>query len=208
MLKIKEFFKNYWTDIFKPVVVLLAICIVIPLALSVTNAVTVDRIAQLEKKNAEETMKSLVEADKFEELKLGGDNVIVYNRALKDGNPVGYIFKTSATGYGGLVSVMTAVNLDGTVKSIAILDVSNETPGLGQNASKEGFYSQYAGKKSGVKLVKNSADSKNNEVDAMTGATITSTAVTNAVNEALEQFDTISKTATPILESEVAVSEK
>ncbi len=208
MLKIKEFFKNYWTDIFKPVVVLLAICIVIPLALSVTNAVTVDRIAQLEKKNAEETMKSLVKADGFEELKLGGDNVIVYNRALKDGAPVGYIFKTSANGYGGPVSVMTAVNLDGTVKSIAILDVSNETPGLGQNAAKEGFYSQYAGKKSGVKLVKNSADSKNNEVDAMTGATITSTAVTNAVIETLKQFDAISKTATPILHSQLAVSER
>ena len=208
MLKIKEFIKNNWTDILKPVVVLLSICIVIPLALSVTNAVTADRMAKLEKQRAEETMKSLVDADEFEELKFGGENIIRYNRALKDGKPVGYIFETSVNGYGGEVSVMTAVNTDGAVKSIAILDVSKETPGLGQNAAKAEFYSQYQGKKYGIKLVKNNPVSENNEVDAMTGATITSTAVTNAVNEALEQFDTISKTAVPISESGVAVDEK
>ena len=219
MLKIKEFIKNSWanilkfvknnwTDILKPVVVLLCICIVIPLALSVTNAVTKERIADLEKQKAIETMESLIVADEFEQLRLGGETVIKYNRAIKDGAPVGYIFETSANGYGGAVSVMTAINIDGTVKSIAILDVSNETPGLGQNAQKEGFYSQYSGKKSGIKLVKNSAVSENNEVNAMTGATITSTAVTNAVNEALEQFDTISKNAEAISEGGVAVIEE
>ena len=191
--KISKFCKLNWNDIIKPVVVLLSICIVIPLALSVTNAVTKDRIVRLEKQKAEETMKSLIEADRFEELEFGDENKIKYNMAVKDGNVVGYVFETSANGYGGAVSVMTAVNTDGTVKSVAILDVSNETPGLGQNAQKESFYSQYAGKKIDIILVKNSADDKNNEVDAMTGATITSNAVTEAVNMALEQFEVISK---------------
>jgi electron transport complex protein RnfG len=166
---------------------------VISLELSVTNAVTKDRIIQIEKQKAEETMKSLIEADRFEELEFGDENKIKYNMAVKGGNTVGYVFETSANGYGGAVSIMTAVNTNGTVKSVAILDVSNETPGLGQNAQKESFYSQYEGKKIDIILVKNSADSKKNEVDAMTGATITSNAVTEAVNLALEQFDVISK---------------
>jgi len=209
MAKIKELFSKYWDDILKPVVVLLSICIVIPLALAVTDSVTKDKIAELETKKSNETMESLVEADRFEEAELGEEDTVIYHKALKGEETVGYIFTTKAKGYGGDVSVMTAVNIDGTVKSVAILDVSNETPGLGQNAAKEAFYSQYEGKKEGIKLLKNGAVDENNEIDAVTGATITSTAVTEAVNEALEQFKIIkSLSSTYIPESEVAVSEE
>ncbi len=192
MAKLVEIIKQNKNDIIKPVAVLLAICIIIPLALSLTNKITKDKIAELEEKNSSETMASLIKADKFteEEFK-DGENEFTYYFALKDGNIIGYIFKTVEKGYGGDVSVMTAVNVDGTVKSVAILDVSNETPGLGQNAAKESFYSQYAGKKSGISLLKNGADSAKNEVNAVTGATITSTAVNKAVNKALKEFECI-----------------
>lgn len=183
---------NIYKDIIKPVCVLLAICVIIPLALSLTNKVTADKIAELEEKNSRETMANLIEADEFteEEFKDGGES-FTYYIAVKDGETVGFIFKTAEKGYGGDVSVMTAVNPDGTVKSVAILDVSNETPGLGQNAAKESFYSQYANKKSGISLLKNGADTAKNEVNAVTGATITSTAVNKAVNTALEQFESV-----------------
>ena len=183
---------NIYKDIIKPVCVLLAICVIIPLALSLTNRVTADKIAELEEKNSRETMANLIEADEFTENELedGGES-FTYYIAVKDGETVGFIFKTAEKGYGGDVSVMTAVNPDGTVKSVAILDVSNETPGLGQNAAKESFYSQYANKKSGISLLKNGADTAKNEVNAVTGATITSTAVNKAVNTALEQFESV-----------------
>lgn len=183
---------NIYKDIIKPVCVLLAICVIIPLALSLTNKVTADKIAELEEKNSRETMANLIEADEFTENELedGGES-FTYYIAVKDGETVGFIFKTAEKGYGGDVSVMTAVNPDGTVKSVAILDVSNETPGLGQNAAKESFYSQYANKKSGISLLKNGADTAKNEVNAVTGATITSTAVNKAVNTALEQFESV-----------------
>ena len=197
--KCKDIILKYKDDILKPVIVLLAICIVIPLALAVTNAVTVDKIAALEVQKSKEAMQSLISADSFEEQKM--DDGSLYHIALKDGETVGYIFSTAAKGYGGDVSVMTAIKPDGTVKSVAILDVSNETPGLGQNAAKEDFYSQFEGKAEDIKLLKNGAEAKNNEIDAVTGATITSKAVTNAVNEALERFNKISG-------SEVAVNEK
>ena len=195
MAKLVEIIKSNKNDIIKPVAVLLAICIIIPLALSLTNRITKDKIAELDEKNSRETMASLIKADSFtEEGFKDGENEFTYNLALKDGEIVGYIFKTAEKGYGGDVSVMTAVNVDGTVKSVAVLDVSNETPGLGQNAAKESYYSQYEGKKSGISLLKNGADSAKNEVNAVTGATITSTAVNKAVNQALEQFKCVKST--------------
>lgn len=188
MSKFIEAIKKNREDIIKPVGVLLAICIIIPLALSVTNKVTAKKIAELENENSKKNMQSLVSADDFEKCSDGG---IEYYTAIKGGETAAYIFTESAKGYGGDVSVMTAVKPDGTVAGVAILDVSGETPGLGQNAAKESFYSQYAGLKKGVSLLKNGAKAENNEVDVVTGATITSTAVTRAVNAALDDFEKV-----------------
>lgn len=188
MSKFIEAIKKNREDIIKPVGVLLAICIIIPLALSVTNKVTAKKIAELENENSKKNMQSLVSADDFEKCSDGG---IEYYTAIKGGDTAAYIFTESAKGYGGDVSVMTAVKPDGMVAGVAILDVSGETPGLGQNAAKESFYSQYAGLKKGVSLLKNGAKAENNEVDAVTGATITSTAVTRAVNAALDDFEKV-----------------
>lgn len=188
MSKFIEAIKKNREDIIKPVGVLLAICIIIPLALSITNKVTVKKIAELEAANSKKNMQSLIDADNFEECENGE---ITYYAAINCGEIAAYIFTESSKGYGGDVSVMTAIKPDGTVAGVAILDVSGETPGLGQNAAKESFYSQYAGLKKGVSLLKNGAKAENNEVDAVTGATITSTAVTRAVNAALDDFEKV-----------------
>ena len=188
MSKFIEAIKKNREDIIKPVGVLLAICIIIPLALSVTNKVTAKKIAELEAANSKKNMRSLIDADNFEECENGE---ITYYAAINGGKTAAYIFTESSKGYGGDVSVMTAIKPDGTVAGVAILDVSGETPGLGQNAAKESFFSQYIGLKKGVSVLKNGAKAENNEVDAVTGATITSTAVTRAVNKALDDFEKV-----------------
>ena len=188
MSKFIEAVKKNREDIIKPVGVLLAICIIIPLALSVTNKVTAKKIAELEAANSKKNMQSLIDADNFEECENGE---ITYYAAINGGETAAYIFTESSKGYGGDVSVMTAIKPDGTVAGVAILDVSGETPGLGQNAAKESFFSQYIGLKKGVSVLKNGAKAENNEVDAVTGATITSTAVTRAVNKALDDFEKV-----------------
>ena len=188
MSKFIEAIKKNREDIIKPVGVLLAICIIIPLALSVTNKVTAKKIAELEAANSKKNMQSLIDADNFEECENGE---ITYYAAINGGKTAAYIFTESSKGYGGDVSVMTAIKPDGTVAGVAILDVSGETPGLGQNAAKESFFSQYIGLKNGVSVLKNGAKAENNEVDAVTGATITSTAVTRAVNAALDDFEKV-----------------
>ena len=188
MSKFIEAIKKNREDIIKPVGVLLAICIIIPLALSVTNKVTAKKIAELEAVNSKKNMQSLIDADNFEECENGE---ITYYAAINGGKTAAYIFTESSKGYGGDVSVMTAIKPDGTVAGVAILDVSGETPGLGQNAAKESFFSQYIGLKKGVSVLKNGAKAENNEVDAVTGATITSTAVTRAVNKAFDDFEKV-----------------
>jgi len=184
------FLKSNVNDIFKPILVLFAICIVIPLALSLTNELTAERIIKLQGKNEKATMSKLIKADEFEEYTFTGkkENFDLYI-ATEDGDVKGYIFKTSAKGYGGEVSVMTAIDTNGKVKEVSILDASNETPGLGQNVTKENFYSQFMKKIKDITVVKNSAIDENNEVNAVTGATISSKAVTSAVNKALANFE-------------------
>jgi len=184
------FLKSNVNDIFKPILVLFAICIVIPLALSLTNELTAERIIKLQGKNEKATMSKLIKADEFEEYTFTGkkENFDLYI-ATEDGDVKGYIFKTSAKGYGGEVSVMTAIDTNGKVKEVSILDASNETPGLGQNVTKENFYSQFMKKIKDITVVKTSAIDENNEVNAVTGATISSKAVTSAVNKALANFE-------------------
>lgn len=178
LANIKRFLTENKDSIIKPTVVLLCICIIIPLALAVTNAVTSDRITELERKNTEFTMAALIKADEYTE-KTFDKGGFTYYEAVKDGKTVAYIFKTAAKGYGGDVSVMTALSPDGKISNLAILDVSSETPGLGQNASKKEFYGQFKDKTDKVAIT---------DIDTVTGATITSKAVTAAVNEAVESF--------------------
>lgn len=186
--KIAVFYKKI-SDIATPTAVLAVICIVVTLALSSANALTYKKIEDLTTETQNQAMAKLIEADEYPKLNATtslGD--ITYNTAVKDGNTVGLIFIINAKGYGGTdsVSVMTAVNMDNTVASVQIIDVSNETPGLGQNVAKESFYSQFSGLKKDISVVKGgNANHDNNEIDAVTGATISSKAVANAVNTAL-----------------------
>lgn len=187
MNKIKSFFKANG-EIIIPTAVLTVICLFVTLALSSTNMLTAGKIEALAEKSQNSAMSELIEADKFETKTVASENgETEYNEAVKDGETVGMIFVTQENGYGGTVSVMTAVDTDGKVIAVKILDASNETPGLGQNVTKESFYGQFSdltgeivAKKSGT------AVAENNEIDAVTGATISSKAVTRAVNTALE----------------------
>ena len=80
--------------------------------------------------------------------------------------------------------------MDGTVCGVELLSI-NDTAGLGMNATKSDFRDQFIGLVNGIKVMKNSSDPDNNEITALTGATITSQAVTDAVNAALADFEKV-----------------
>ena len=118
----------------------------------------------------------------------GFGNVLV-DDALKavdaGGQTMGYVINsTSKDGYGGNVSISVGIKSDGTVLGIAFLSLS-ETAGLGMNAQNPDFKDQFQGKTAESLTVTKSGSAGDDEIDAMSGATITSNAVTNAVNAAL-----------------------
>ena len=190
--KIKSFFKSN-LDIIRPTAVLALICIVVTLALSSANFLTENKIEALAQENQNKAMSKLIKADSYNEQtdEIDGEE-ITYTTAENSDGIIGYIFTVDVNGYGDALSVMTAINTDGTVAAIEILDASNETPGLGQNVTKQDFYTQYSGVKSGVEVVKDGTGSAdNNTVNAVTGATISSKAVTKSVNTALDYAEKI-----------------
>lgn len=168
-----------------PTAVLMVICVLVSAALAGTNLLTEDRIIAAQEQKAEESrMIVLPGAESFEER--DGH----YAGLDGSGETAGYVFETESKGYGGTVRVMTGISTDGSITGVVILS-HGETPGLGANAERESFRDQYkqpiANNVGGIKVVKFQIP-KEGEIEAMTGATITSTAVTNAVNLAIEQY--------------------
>ncbi len=109
-------------------------------------------------------------------------------KATVDGQDAGYVMTCSGKGYGGAVKVALGIDGEGAIKGIQIMDCTNETPGLGQNSSKEDWNSQYIGMTTAqdVSVVKDGSGSKDNgTINAISGATITSNAVTRAVDGSL-----------------------
>ena len=107
--------------------------------------------------------------------------------AAKDASDAetGYIVKGSAAGYGGSVIVVVGVDADLKVTGISFPETLPQTAGLGQKGTEHAFYEQFAGK--GTKLsVKKGGGAGEDEIDAISGATITTTADTNTVNAATE----------------------
>ena len=154
-----------------------------------TNLLTKDKIAEQSALEAEQSRKVVLsDADSFEE----ADG---YYIGKANNETVGYVFQTEAKGYGGAVKVMTGISADGQITGVVILEHS-ETPGLGANAEKASFTDQFkqTAPEKGITLVKNKAPS-DGEIEAMTGASITSRAVTNAVNEAITKYNTVKEGA-------------
>lgn len=176
-------------EILAPTAVLVVICIVVSAALAGTNLLTKDKIAEQQAMKSESSRRLVLStAESFESQDNG-----TYYTGVANGKTVGYVFETSAKGYGGDVNVMTGISADGEITGVVILSHS-ETPGLGANAEKEDFRSQYnqSVPEDEIKTVKYKTP-ENGEIEAMTGATVTSTAVTNAVNSAVNRYKEITE---------------
>lgn len=176
-------------DIIVPAAALLIFCLVATALLAGTNMITRDKIAQnaVEKENSSR-MIVLPEGAEFGEVESLESGLTLCEGKNADGETVGYVFTSGAKGYGGTVSVMVGIDTEGVVKGIEILSHS-ETPGLGANATKESFKERFIGKSGELTVDKNSNEGQN--VQAITAATITSKAVTSAVNAAIAEFENI-----------------
>ena len=168
---------------FLPAVILAAICIIAAAALAVTNAVTEEKIAKVERdKYFASAASVLPEGAELEALGVDGVEGFVGKNA--EGDVLGYAIKTAAKGYGG--DVLCVVGFDPSGKIIGIsVNAPDETPGLGNNVSKPAFTDQLIGfEKAPVLGV---------DFDAVTSATYSSRAVEAAVAEAFSAFNIITK---------------
>lgn len=178
--------------VFRLTAFLLIICGACALMIAYTNEITVDKIAA-QKAQALLAGYSEVypEATEFTPVEYkGGDPLITaVISAQKSGEEVGVIYTVAPGGYGGDVETLVGFNLE-TLKitGIKILDQS-ETPGLGGNSTQPWFAARFAGKSAEQPLqIVKTETSSDNEVQAITAATITSTAVVTGVNAAQADF--------------------
>ena len=169
-------------------IVLTIIAVVAALCLAVTNEVTKDVIARQAEEEAEAARKALVpEADSFEPLE--AENVDSLYRGVKAGEAVGYVAQVTVTGFGGPVEVTVGTKAGEAVLTGIKVGGSgfSETAGLGAKSKEPQFMDQFAGVKAPVMLsddVENDTDAQ--EIDAITAATITSSAVVRGVNQAVD----------------------
>lgn len=183
-------------EILIPTVSLFVICLCVTALLAVTNAVTKDAIAYQQELSAAESRQAVCpDAVDFEKVEYDVQGVECYKALDESGNLIGYAISSASRGYGGDVKVMTGINAeDGSVIAINVYDNSGETPGLGVNTSGEKFTSQFAGLSSGTGVTVDKDAGKNPDsvaVDSVTGATISSRAVTNAVNQAFDAYNAV-----------------
>ena len=179
-------------EIVIPAISLFLICLVATALLGFTNQITAPKIAELAVKTENETKaKVLSAASEFSEKKTVtlGEAEYGYYEGYADSKTVGYVFNTSAKGYGGDIKVMVGIDTEGKVTGVSILEIS-ETAGLGMNAKNESFLSQFLNKNSTISVIKNGTPA-DDEISALTGATITSRAMATAVNTALDLYDAI-----------------
>lgn len=186
-------------NIIKNTAILTAITLVAGLLLGFVYDITKEPIALAKEKAKNEAYQAVMkEADTFEaleveaiELGISGcviDEVV----AAKAGEEAkGFVVTTTTSeGYGGNIQVSVGIAADGTVKGIEMLSIA-ETAGLGMNANTPEFKAQYADVLTEGFVVTKTGAVADNEIDAISGATITSNAVTNAVNSAITYFNQV-----------------
>ena len=173
-----------WNKVFKPIVVLCAICVVVTAALAVTNQATAPVIAAATAEAQRQArMELLPDADNFTEVT--GIQVENVSAVYTADNGAGVVITSTAKGYGGTMTVMTAFTPDGTIRQLKVTD-NKETKGIGSNvASSASYWEKYAGLSAEKALVLKT------DVDAYSGATISSKALNAAVNSAIEAYNMI-----------------
>ena len=187
--------------IVKNAIILTVITLVAGLGLGFVYEITKDPIAQAEdaaKKEAWQQVFPEASLEEFEAIDVDAEiaEQVISDLGIKatvdevctvNGGDDGYVITTTdKEGYGGNIQITVGITNDGTVNGVSILSIS-ETAGLGMRATEPAFYGQYQGKQTD-KFVVSKDGGEGEPIDALSGATITSRAVTGAVNAALAYY--------------------
>jgi electron transport complex protein RnfG len=176
--------------IIKPALSLFIITAITTALLGIARNYTLEPIEAQHRKTQEKAMKEVLpSASVFREIPAQNFGSIdrIYE-GTADGKAVGYVVELSPVGYSGHINMMVGIsNTQNRITGMRVLKHS-ETPGLGALAVKEKFYSRFNNKKLVTLNVVKIPTGAENEIEAITASTITTRAVTNAVNEAVEWY--------------------
>lgn len=193
----------------KDALILFAITLIAGLMLGVVNDITKEPIAQQEQKAKNEACQNVfAAADSFEAQELADSAQIEQVladagisgadidelMAAKDasGALLGYVITvTDHEGYGGDIQFSMGITNEGTLNGISLLSIS-ETAGLGMRAG-EVLVPQFSDKNVSRFTYTKTGATADSEIDAISGATITTNAVVNGVNAGLAYFDKLLK---------------
>lgn len=178
-------------DIAKTALPLFIICAATGLCLAFVSHVTKGPIEARTKLDIEQKKREVLpSAQAFEEIPAAefgdGSGIVVSASKAKSGSAViGYVFIAEPKGYGGKMSVTVGVDAAGSVTGVKLGD-NRETPGLGTKAGEPPFITQYAAKRvdEPIELVKKAPTG--NQIQAITGATVSSRAINSAVQASAE----------------------
>ncbi|MBR3703893.1 MAG: FMN-binding protein [Oscillospiraceae bacterium] len=161
--------------------ILLGICVVVALLLGIVNAITEPIITQMQAEKTAKAMSQVLQADSYDEVDVQMENVAALYRAMSGGQQIGYVVEVTSSGFGGVMSMVVGVDMDGTVTGVSVTD-NAETKNIGTKVvGDQSVLDRFIGM-SGTITVNTGA----NRFDGITGATVTSKAVTAGVNTALD----------------------
>jgi len=155
--------------------ILMIVTLVAGVGLALTNYYTASQIEFQKELAIKESLNKVIKADSFEEKE-------EYYEAYVGGRVIGRVLKVVAPGYSSFINALVGINLENKITGIDIVS-QGETPGLGANIEKEGFLKQFIKKtKEELKIKKDGGP-----IDAVTGATISSRAITEGVRKMMEE---------------------
>ena len=168
-------------DFIKPAAVLLVVAAVVACVLGLVDMMTRDRIEAIRIETMNKAMQAVLPAESYEDLEVEDNGEI---NAVYAADVGGWVVQVTESGSQGTITLMVGVDADLTCTGISVTD-SSETAGLGAIASQasdkgDAFRSQFVGQSGTVAVTKDGG-----EINALTGATITSRAISTGVTAAL-----------------------
>ena len=166
--------------------VLTVIALVAAVALATTNLITEKPIAEQNLGENQQALKAMFpEADEFAEVSPGESSGVDFVYEVRQsGQTIGYAVKKTVQGYGGSIEVLTGMESGGILRGISVGGPDfKETEGLGARAKEPEFTDQFAGKTPPLKL--------GETIDGISGATITSRAVVDGVNQGVQKVQSL-----------------
>lgn len=180
-----------------PVILSIILCVItgaVALLLAFSNNLTKDTILMNSQKEEQLAKEAVIEAETYKEIELSEKPDLVTDifEAANGDEIIGYCVNVVPSGFGGEINMMVGIDLENKITGIKIISMS-ETAGLGSKAQDENFTGQFKGKPAKELRVIKNGTAEENEIVAISGATITSTAVKDGVNAAISAVNELTE---------------